>query len=319
MNAEETPRLLQVHAGLRHIGLAYGMNSNRNTSPDLMLNAGFVEADPGGQRSREHAPDNGAAGDSLEATRVSRPSIVVINQHAFIRECLARILGDELDVFEVIGVQTVEDLNPVAKRTPRLVVLIIEDDGRLATNLKRHVAAIGQAVPQTPIMLLSQCDDQALAAEACQYGVNGYVTMSYPLDVIVAVLRLVLVGGGYFPNDFPAHRDMRAQWSELSPTLEGAEIEPDARMEQYSRQTGLARPVNFTPRECEVVERLAHGLSNKVIGGELGISKNTVKVHVRHIMRKLGVTNRTAAALFSQQYTSQMSDTAPGASTAFHT
>ena len=295
------------------------MNSKRNTSSDLLLSAGFVEADPGAQKLRQHLPDNGAADEPFEAKRVSRPSIVVINQHAFIRECLARVLGDELGVFEVIGVQTVEDLNPVATLTPRLVVLIVEDDGRLATNLKRHVAAIGQAVPQTPIMLLSQCDDQALAAEACQYGVNGYVTMSYPLDVIVAVLRLVLVGGGYFPNDLPANREMRAPWPEHPSAPEAAEIAPDTQLEQQSRQSALARPVNFTPRECEVIARLAHGLSNKVIGGELGISKNTVKVHVRHIMRKLGVTNRTAAALFSRQYTSQMSDTAPGASTACQT
>jgi DNA-binding NarL/FixJ family response regulator len=53
----------------------------------------------------------------------------------------------------------------------------------------------------------------------------------------------------------------------------------------------------FTPREQEVVAALQRGLSNKIIAADLGMSENTVKVHIRNVMRKLRESNRTQAAL----------------------
>ncbi len=58
--------------------------------------------------------------------------------------------------------------------------------------------------------------------------------------------------------------------------------------------------LSFTPRELQVIDALQRGRSNKVIASDLKLSENTVKVHVRHIMRKLRATNRTQAALRSQ-------------------
>ena len=57
----------------------------------------------------------------------------------------------------------------------------------------------------------------------------------------------------------------------------------------------------LTPREVEVLDRLRRGLSNKVIAHELALCEDTVKVHLTHLMRKLGVTNRTQAALLAHR------------------
>jgi|SRR6516164_3941921 DNA-binding NarL/FixJ family response regulator len=75
-----------------------------------------------------------------------------------------------------------------------------------------------------------------------------------------------------------------------------ADLDVDAYLlapEHSARDDGLQEPL--TPRELEVLEQLAAGLSNKAIGARLGISDQTVKFHVASITGKLGVTNRTEA------------------------
>jgi len=63
---------------------------------------------------------------------------------------------------------------------------------------------------------------------------------------------------------------------------------------------GRDRPERLTEREVEILQRLTKGLSNKMIAIELDITEGTVKVHLKHLLRKLGVSNRTQAALWAR-------------------
>lgn len=122
-----------------------------------------------------------------------------------------------------------------------------------------------------PLVVLAGGEDDSLMAEALRLGVRGYIPTRLPLPVAVAAIKLVLSGGTY------------------APPQQGL---PPASLEAHP--AGIAR-LNLSPRETEVLHLLQLGRSNRQIAAELGISENTVMVHVRHLLRKLGVTNRNQA------------------------
>jgi DNA-binding NarL/FixJ family response regulator len=114
-----------------------------------------------------------------------------------------------------------------------------------------------------------------------------------------------MVGGSYFPQFPQRDRVGLPATATLSPKAEASapialpptfvlDGEPPRRT-AGREQTSPASC--FTPREQQVVAALQRGLSNKIIAADLGMSENTVKVHVRHVMRKLRASNRTQAAL----------------------
>jgi DNA-binding NarL/FixJ family response regulator len=96
-------------------------------------------------------------------------------------------------------------------------------------------------------------------------------------DVAVQAIRLVRAGGTFVPaRTFIATRDL---------------------IEKLPAITENSRKGWFTVRQLTVIESLRQGKSNKIIAYELNMCESTVKVHVRHIMKKLGAKNRTEVAL----------------------
>ena len=93
-------------------------------------------------------------------------------------------------------------------------------------------------------------------------------------------MRLVMMGGTAMPLALPA--------------------KPAAAHEAAVPRSRFSAEL-FTPKELEVLQALAKGLPNKLIAHELSICETTVKVHLRHIFRKLGTTNRTHAALLARE------------------
>jgi DNA-binding NarL/FixJ family response regulator len=141
--------------------------------------------------------------------------------------------------------------------------------------------------------------------EAVERGVRGYLPTSLSLEIVVAALRVVLVGGLYFP--LPQRVRERQDSPERTPLQrmvgqnEADRIDLGAVQAVIPKLDVEATPSGFTPREAQVLAALRRGQSNKVIASDLNLSENTVKVHVRHIMRKLHATNRTQAVLYSQR------------------
>lgn len=114
-----------------------------------------------------------------------------------------------------------------------------------------------------------------MMAELVGLGVKGYIPTSASAEVAVGVLRLVCAGGTYVPTS------VLRSWTR-------AASEP---------ATALAAWGRLTPREREVVNYLRRGLPNKLIAHELDMCEGTVKVHVRNVMKKLGVCSRAQFAL----------------------
>jgi DNA-binding NarL/FixJ family response regulator len=128
-------------------------------------------------------------------------------------------------------------------------------------------------------MVLGKNDDLNKVLLALSQGANGYISISAGFDVFVQALRFVGAGGTYVPAQ----------------CLIEAKQAPAAASNQAS-------PASlFTNRELAVIQAIRKGKPNKVIAYELNLCESTVKVHVRHIMKKLHARNRTDVAIKSAE------------------
>jgi DNA-binding NarL/FixJ family response regulator len=109
---------------------------------------------------------------------------------------------------------------------------------------------------------------------------RNLLPMDLAINIWLAVVRLMLSGGEYFP---------------LSPQTLTAARYRGARGKQ-GFYTEADNPIKLTAREMEILEKAAQGMQNKLIAAEFNLSENTVKVHLHNIISKLGVHNRTEAA-----------------------
>lgn len=182
--------------------------------------------------------------------------------------------------------------------------MIIYDVGAASvaepTNVERIRALKGHA-PEAPLVILSDSDLREEVLSAFGMGAQGFLYTGTDTRLAVQALSFMLEGGSYFFAATQTKRDPCSHFSEDIARLP-QEIPDDAAPGQPTEapkdEAGMA-PIHrsLTARQRLVLERLGFGLANKVIARQLGISERTVKVHVRQIMRKLGVANRTQVAI----------------------
>ena len=152
------------------------------------------------------------------------------------------------------------------------------DDPANVDDIENDIRSLKARAPESRLVVIASDLDQTQMVACFAAGVDGYLLEAISPEALRESLRLVMVGEHVFP-------------SQLVALL-------------CSRQARVAQPVGSTDadlsdREAEIVMRLAEGMPNKVIAGELAITEATVKVHLKNILRKLGVTNRTQAAVWA--------------------
>ena len=131
--------------------------------------------------------------------------------------------------------------------------------------------------PKLPVLMLSTYDNPTYVARAVALGASGYLLKSAESNRIVAAIRSVAAGDNIWTRD-----ELRRVTGALATPRLAADVE-----------------VPLTQRESEVLRQLALGLTNKEIAQALAISYETVKEHVQHILRKIGVSDRTQAAVWA--------------------
>lgn len=141
-------------------------------------------------------------------------------------------------------------------------------DGTMYGNFG-GVAALHAVCPEAAILVLSESEDPSDVDRALAQGARGYVLKSARAEVLQHVLSLIMAGEVYVPPIVMARR---------------------------LRDPGAQAFGNLTPRERDVLDRLVEGFSNKAIAQALSIGEGTVKVHLKAVLRKLHVANRTQAA-----------------------
>jgi DNA-binding NarL/FixJ family response regulator len=201
-------------------------------------------------------------------------TVLIADDHTMVRAGLASLLAtaDDIDVAGTASngleaVERYEELHPD-------VVLM-----DLSMPLLDGIAATRQIVagdPDARIIALTSLTEEGRILDALQAGATGYLVKDAD------------------PNElFGAIRDAAAGNSPL---------DPRAARVLLANQRGLQPARDLSAREEEVLRLVANGLANKAIARRLGISERTVKAHLTSVFQRLGVTDRTQAALWAREH-----------------
>jgi DNA-binding NarL/FixJ family response regulator len=209
--------------------------------------------------------------------------VLITDDHAIVRTGLAQLLGTTDDLVLVgeaaDGARAVE---LAAELRPDVVLMDLSMPG---TDGVRATASIVGDNPDVRVLVLTSFSDQTRILDALEAGADGYLLKHSEPEVILAGIREVMAGGS--PLDPKAARVLLTQ-----------------------RRTGSSAGsgVRLTGREREVLRMVGDGHPNKVIARRLGISERTVKAHLTSVYQRLGVTDRTQAALWAQRHTESDAD-----------
>jgi DNA-binding NarL/FixJ family response regulator len=196
---------------------------------------------------------------------------------------VSKQLAAHLPEWTIESASSIHDLleNDLCRRPTSLVILNTHGESVHSTEVASEMAMITKAVPGSPLVILSDLDDATEVLLASRLGARGYLPASLPLPQAVGAIRLVGGGGTYIPASILLATSLRQPCEPPRPT--------DKR----------GNPIEFSRRQQQVLGLLQQGKQNKIIAYELGMRESTVKVHIRHIMRKLNARNRTQVVLLT--------------------
>jgi len=142
--------------------------------------------------------------------------------------------------------------------------------------------AIRELLPETKIIMLTVSDEDGDLFAAVKAGANGYLLKSVEPEQLIKSIHLLIKG-----EPVISHAMASRLLGEFRAMARKAEQPPES------------APAALTDRETEILQCIAKGQSNKEIGAQLGISENTVKIHLKNILRKLHMNSRVQAAVYA--------------------
>ncbi|KAA0565868.1 response regulator [Rossellomorea aquimaris] len=211
-------------------------------------------------------------------------NIVIIDDHQLFREGVKRILEFEPS-FNVLaeGDDGSEAMNLVETHEPDVVLM---DINMPETNGVEATRELMDRYPDTKVIILSIHDDENYVNHALKTGALGYLLKEMDSDALVDAVKIVADGGSYVHPKVT--HNLVAEYKRLA----------NAQNSGGFQQSEVRRPLHLlTRRECEVLQMLADGKSNRGIGEGLYISEKTVKNHVSNILQKMNVNDRTQAVV----------------------
>jgi len=196
-------------------------------------------------------------------TEQPRIRVLCVDDHPLLREGLAAVINNQPDMQVAAEAATVQEaLEQFRKYRPEVTLmdLRLPDMSGIDAILK-----IREEFPEARIVMLTTFEGDVEVQQALEAGARGYVLKSMPPQELVEVIRHVHAGRKRIPTQVAA------------------------RLAEHLSDEAL------TQREIEVLNQIAGGNRNRDIANKLFISEETVKVHIKHIMEKLGAKDRTQA------------------------
>jgi DNA-binding NarL/FixJ family response regulator len=206
--------------------------------------------------------------------------VLICDDQALIRDGLEMLLKLESDI-EVVGLAQdgAEAVELAQRKRPDLVLMDLKMPGMNGVEATRRIH-LNQ--PDTKVLVLTTYDDDVWVFDAIRAGASGYLLKDTPREEVIRAVKGTAAGRTF-----------------VDPAVAGKLLSQVA-----NQQTQPASHITskLTEREVDVLRLLARGLSNAYIADTLSLSEGTVRNHVSAILAKLGVTDRTQAAVIAIQH-----------------
>jgi DNA-binding NarL/FixJ family response regulator len=201
-------------------------------------------------------------------------TIMIADDHAILRHGLEQLITTTEDMTVTASAADGQAIVAMVAADPPDIVLMDLSmpvmDGVEATR------AIIAAHPEVAVVVQTSYSDQRRVLDALDAGAVGYLLKDSDPETLLSALRSTAAGG--------------------------APLDPKAARVLLSARDRPSSGVDLTPREREVLGLVVRGLSNKLIARELDISERTVKAHLGSVFQRIGVTDRTQAALWAAEH-----------------
>lgn len=215
---------------------------------------------------------------------MKRIEVIIVDDHPFFREGLRNVLSAQQDLV-VVG-EASDGEEAVTKTEELQPDVVLMDINLPKMNGWQAMRRIKDDWPEIGVIMLTAYDDEEQVYHAIRAGASAYHAKDVDLNQLVYTIREV-EAGDYVVGDAVLTEDEMGQWLLEKFKQFGGEL-----MLEDER---FLSPLS--PREMEILRLVVKGMSNKEIAYELGISHQTVKNHVTAILRKMGVADRTQAAV----------------------
>jgi two-component system, NarL family, nitrate/nitrite response regulator NarL len=211
----------------------------------------------------------------IEVAEHARRHLAIVDQSRLRRDCLKLALGQQPRRWRVTDMPVAADVVRLVRHGEGFAVILLGGSTCGQIDLV-ELALLVAAVPHIPVLVTADCDDPDRARTILRSGARGFLPMSLSLKILVAALERIRTGGTYVPLELttPASPDAAGRVSH-SPWQQ------------------------LTRRQRDVLALISEGKSNKLIADALTMSESTVKAHVKQIIKRLHVANRTQAALLA--------------------
>lgn len=225
--------------------------------------------------------------------------LLLVDDHTLFRRGLKALLSQD-ERFDVCG--EAGDVGEALRGLPSLAPDVILLDNHLpGVRGVEAIPALKEAAPAVRVLMLTVSENENDLAAALQAGADGYLLKTVESDQLAETIVKVMDGESVISPEMmtklvavfrtrPATPAPQARPSE-TPLSVPAPLEP--------LPDSAARPDTLSPREREILCLIARGDSNKLIARALDIAETTVKIHVQHILRKLGLSSRVQAAVYA--------------------
>lgn len=194
--------------------------------------------------------------------------VLLADDHKVIRDLVRDLLGHEAD-FEVEEAGSLKEVTDAISASGTFDIVLL-DYAMPGMGGLPGVEAVIKANAPAPVALFSGVDSEAVVTNAMEMGARGIIPKSSAANTIPDIIRFILTGETYVPQDL------------------------------FTRTTGEDSGVKLSPREAEMLDALRQGMTNRAIARKYEISEATVKLHISTLTRKLGAKNRTQAVMIAE-------------------
>ena len=206
--------------------------------------------------------------------------VIICDDQAIVRDGLVMLLKLEPDI-EVVGTagDGAEAVEMVADKRPDLILMDLKMPIMNGVEATRQIR---MKYPEVKVLVLTTYADDEWVFDAIQAGASGYLLKDTPREELIRAVRGTVTGKTY-----------------VDPSIAGKVLD---QVSSHQTQSATLITSKLTEREIEVLRLVARGLSNADIADQLFLSDGTVRNHVSAILAKLGVSDRTQAAVIAIQH-----------------